>query len=189
MAEQKNKLFSKRNLLIIFGGLLVFVILCLAFGSYLNSTPEGKATNTAEAIAKATQKALPTQTKAPSAEPYTPTPDQCQLASDAQFERINEGIISPQASNYIKKAFAIKSEDFENIYFVGAIIYGPGMEDGVGPGVWVISGDPDSPKLSLSVDGFAIEFTRYPDVSTTDFDVSRMNHGYDIVKECAENNK
>lgn len=185
----KKKFLSKRNILIIFGGLLIFFILCLAYGTYLNSTSEGKATNTARANAQATQNALPTITNTPTPLPNTPTPDPCNLASNAQFERINGGIKSVQDTNYIKKAYAIKSDDLANVYFVAAIIYGPGMEEGVGPGIWVISGDPDTPKLSLSVDAFAIEFTNYPDVNTTDFDVPISTHGYSISKECAEKNK
>lgn len=65
MTEKKKKLFSGRNLLILLGGLILCFALCLVFGSYLSNTPEGKATNTAEAIAQATQDALPTDTPEP----------------------------------------------------------------------------------------------------------------------------
>lgn len=158
-AEQKPK--SRRKIIfIIIGALAVLSIVCVIIGSCGGST-----------------------------ESETEPTQECSTASAAQFDRINGGLKSVQESNYIIEAFSVKSQDLENAYFVAAYIYGPGIEEGVGPGVWVISGDPDSPKLSLSVDAFAIEFTNYPDVSSTDFDISFSTHGFYEAQSCAQTNR
>mgnify|MGYP006286223489 CR=1 FL=1 len=189
MAEEKKKkgLFSKRNLLIGCGGLLGIFIILLAFGAYLNSTPAGKATNTAEAIAQATEEAKPTETPIPTRAPTkNPTPEKCERASQQQFAYIDDGL---DENNYIEEAYTVKSKDFEQVYFVSAWIYGPGMEEGEGPGVWAISGDKEDPGIILSVDGFASEFTNYPLGSTTDYNVTMTDHGAEEAKICTEINK
>ncbi|MCK4822420.1 hypothetical protein KA005_42040 [bacterium] len=63
--EKKNKFFTKKNILIGCGSIIGITILCIGFGSVLNFTPSGKATNTAEAIAQATEDAKPTGTNTP----------------------------------------------------------------------------------------------------------------------------
>ena len=70
--EKKNKFFTKKNILIGCGSIIGITILCIGFGSVLNLTPSGKATNTAEAIAQTTEDAKPTDTNTPL--PPTNTP-------------------------------------------------------------------------------------------------------------------
>lgn len=74
--KSSSKISKKKVVLYVIGGLLVLCILCVAFGTILNNTPSGKATQTAVAvqtsvrkIALATQAAIPTNTAVPTNTP------------------------------------------------------------------------------------------------------------------------
>lgn len=110
----------------------------------------------------------------------------CERASSAQIEYIRAGVEGVQASNFIKTAFAVKSQDFQNAYFVAAMVYGPGIEDGVGPGVWFITGDKNSPGLISSVNGTASSFTDFPDAGQTVAAATMADDGASEVRDCAK---
>ena len=64
-----------------------------------------------------------------------PQPDQssnCQPASPAQVEWIRNGIKSEATYNDLGPAFAVLSDDFEQVYFVAARITGPELDGIVG---------------------------------------------------------
>jgi len=113
----------------------------------------------------------------------------CVKASEAQLGIIQDGIKDVDNNNYVMSAWAVKSNDFNNVWMVAALIYGSGMEDGVGPGVWAISGDFESPGLILSVNGFAKEFSLYQDASQTDAQIMGYEDGVEDAIECAKMNK
>lgn len=91
-----------------------------------------------------------------------------------------------QASNTVKEGFAVKSRDLANVYMVAAKIYGPNMEKGAGPGVWAISGDPSAPGLTLAVDGYAKNFSDYPDASKTQAAITLSTDGVQEARTCAQ---
>ena len=103
-------------------------------------------------------------TKAP-----TPTvakiASRCVPASVQQIANIRDGIKSTAPSNDIEKLFYVKSNDFDSVYMVSGNITGAGINPGDAIGVWAISGTPDNPGLTLSVDGFAKSFSPWPDAS------------------------
>lgn len=148
------------------------------FGMVLFAPKNGAPASTQVAgVAAATNTAAPTVVN-------TATPSRCVPASERQIEVIREGIKDVDKNNDIKSAWAVKSEDFEDVWMVAAKIYGTGMEEGTGPGVWAISGDPDKPGMTLSVDGFAKEFSSWPDGSKTSAKVGANNDGVDDAKLC-----
>ena len=87
---------------------------------------------------------------------------------------------------------AVRSNDFKKVYFVAAKIYGPGIEDGEGPGVWFITGDPTSPGMIMSVNSYAKLFSDYPDANTTktgalsNLQATMSNDGAMEARNCAE---
>jgi hypothetical protein len=113
----------------------------------------------------------------------------CVQASSAQLNIIQSGVRGVDADNYVKTAWAVKSNDFNNVWMVAAFIYGTGMENGTGPGAWAISGDANSPGLTLAVDGFAQSFTNYPDASKSDAQISPYDDGVQEAIACAESHK
>lgn len=79
-------------------------------------------------------------------------------ASDAQVSRISEGLTQ---GHEIRGARAIRSENHEEAWYVGAQIYGPGTNET--PGVWLVMGEEDQPDTVLSVDPAAQELSDFPD--------------------------
>lgn len=149
---------------------------------------------TATTVMKATEVAA---TKAPTATD-TPRPtatmvpvvaDPCIRASDGQLEAVQAGVKGVDAANEVREAWAVKSKEFENVWMVAAYVYGAGIEQGAGPGVWAIGGDPVSPRMILAVDGMAKEFSDYPDASKTDAQITLATDGVEAAKKCAEAKK
>jgi ABC-type sugar transport system substrate-binding protein len=120
--------------------------------------------------------------------PTTESKSRCVAASEKQFANIQDGVKSVAQDNYIQTAWAVKSRSFENVWMVAAKIYGPGMESGTGPGVWAMGGEPDSPNMILAVDGFAKEFSPYPDAAKTKAAITTADDGVSEALACAENN-
>ena len=175
---------TKRIILIIIAAL---VFLCVIISIISTSTPSGKATATANAAA--TIAAIPTETPVPTETAIPTEVSRCVQASQIQFDNIQQGIKSVQDSNFIKSAWAVKSNDFENVWMVSAYVYGPSMEDGFGPGIWAMNGNPDEQGITLAVDGTADEFTQYPFGPDTDLEIDQFSDGAQEAKECAEKNK
>jgi uncharacterized membrane protein YeaQ/YmgE (transglycosylase-associated protein family) len=179
----KPKKRSNRLFLYIALGVIGFLI----FGGILNAvSPVADKTPTAKPEPAKVNTIVP-ETKAPTLVAAKST--RCIAASAGQFANIQDGIKGKQATNSIKTAWAVKSNDFSNVYMVAARIYGPGMEGKEPIGVWAINGDPASPGLTLSVDSFAKQFTSYPDASKTQAAITQSADGVSEVKTCAENNK
>jgi len=87
----------------------------------------------------------------------------------------------------LSKGAAVKSEDFEKVWFVAAEIDGAGGLEGTGEiGVWATNADPSrGPSGSIfSVDGFAKEFSDWGDGSTTDATLSMSDDGAQEAVEC-----
>ena len=114
----------------------------------------------------------------------------CQPATPAQIEAINAGLHDLDPNILVKSGWWVQSRDFQNVRMVAAMLYGPGMEnDGSGPGVWAMSGTPDSPAGIFSVDSVAKEFSTWEDGSTTSAHMSLIDDGVEVAQWCAANKK
>lgn len=185
----------------IFGCLVGFVIVgCIGIIGLTNAinavdlaptrtptlTPTITATPTTTTAPTTTPSPAPTDTPVPSETPIVPV-SRCIPASVEQMANITQGIESVEPANSVGEGWAVKSDDFGNVYFVAALIYGPGIpEEGTGPGVWAFIGDPSVPGITLSVDGFAKQFSDWPDGSETDFEIDMSDDGAQESANCAE---
>lgn len=109
----------------------------------------------------------------------------CVTASNEQIEAIRAGIKDIAESNDVKSGWAVKSYDFEKVWFVAVKFFGPGMENGTGPGLWAITGDINNSGMILAVDGFAKEFSPYPDAGKTDAAITITDDGAKEALLCA----
>lgn len=109
----------------------------------------------------------------------------CESASAVQLEYINAGVKGVAPYNSVRSGSAVKSEDYVNAYFVAAKVYGPGIENGIGPGVWFITGDKDSPGLVFSVDSYAKEFSDFGHADRTDAEATMGSDGAREAERCA----
>ncbi len=122
-------------------------------------------------------------------EPSEPTPIRdvrCEVASARQLEWINAGVQGLDSRNAVHSGIAVKSEDFVNAWFVAAIVYGPGIEDGAGPGVWYVTGDKDAPGLIFSVNTYAKEFSDFGHADRTQAGASMGDDGAREAERCAQ---
>ena len=69
------------------------------------------------------------------------------------------------------------------------MLSGPGMQEGVGPAVWVVAGSPDKPDAVASVNAVAKVISDWPDASKTDVAIDETTDGVAEAKGCAEANR
>ncbi len=85
---------------------------------------------------------------------------------------------------------AVRSDDFEAVWFVAGDLEAPGLDGDGDVATWSVSGAIEDgyagQRVVLSVDAVAAEFSDWFEAETTDFDVSRGNHGFDEVHDCVE---
>jgi len=99
-------------------------------------------------------------------------------ATQTQLNQVKEGLEEGfTASN----AYAIKSNDFEKVYFVACNLSGPGVSEAVA--VWSISGDSNAPGMILCANHIAKEFSVYPLGSDTKANISMADEGTNIVED------
>lgn len=120
---------------------------------------------------------------------YNKPSKRCIPATEAQLDFINYAVSIDMASNYIQTGYAVKSNDYKNVYMVAVLLYGPSMEEGTGPAVFAVGGDPETPHTWMAVNAFAKEFTDLPDASTTDAQITISADGVEESISCAKNTK
>ena len=183
MENEKMKISRKTKIFAIVGGVIAIFCLCIVVIATLSpstSDPSAlPATNSPEPVQ--VNSPVPTATEINKS-------SRCVPASNKQMEAIRMGIKGISEQNDIKTAWTVKSSDYENAWFVAANIYGPGMEDGTGPGLWIISGDPENPSSgAFSVDGFAKEFSDRGTGETLGLNFSMFDDGAQEALFCASN--
>ena len=104
-----------------------------------------------------------------------------EAASNKQIERISWGILKDTKAE-IGEVYVVKSNDFDNVYFCATRLSGPGISDDC-VGVWAISGDKESPGMTISVNGIAKQFSDYPDGSKTQANIKMSDDGADLAEK------
>ncbi len=131
--------------------------------------------------------ATPTPTSTQVVPSPVPTKEtvRCVQATNKQAGYIRTGVKGGGQFNDITgNVWAVKSNDFENLWFIAAQMTGPGLQPEEAIGVWAILGHIESPYLILSIDGFAKSFSSYPDGATSNPQISMSNDGAQVAKDC-----
>ncbi len=110
--------------------------------------------------------------------------ERCHPATEAQIGFINYMVAKNTKSNYVIDGYAVRSNDFEEVYMVATMLYGPSMEEGVGPAIFAVAGDPNDPGMWYSIDSFALAFTDFPEGSIFYEELNRNADGVEDVKTC-----
>jgi len=87
---------------------------------------------------------------------------QAEPATSTQIDKISSGL---ERGFRVRDAHTAKSEAHQSAYFVAAELVGPGANGEVA--VWLHLRTPQDPGLLMSVDGYAKEFSDWPDASKT----------------------
>lgn len=107
------------------------------------------------------------------------TSSRISLASERHLLMVTEGL---EDGFSITEVHSIKSRDFNNVYFVGGLLQGPGVEDGIA--IWAIAGEGN---MIMSANQIANEFSPYPLGSTTDAQISMSDDGAGILRDYLSN--
>lgn len=127
----------------------------------------------------------------PSASP-TPEPvhERCIVAPAATVAWIGEGLYEDDGTS-LRNAWAVKSDDFKNVWFVAADLEGPGLEDDDEIALWATdaieedgTADPIGGGLVVSVNNVAEAFSDW--FPASDYDVSGGDDGAEEAIECAD---
>lgn len=126
-----------------------------------------------------------------SAQAPTPKPanERCIIPDQAVIDWISLGLL-PEDGTYLRHVWAVKSDDFKNVWFVAADIEGPGMDSDDEIAIWATNAltedgkpQPDGGGAVFSVEAFAREFSDWP---TGDFSLLDDYDGMDEAKDCAK---
>jgi endonuclease YncB( thermonuclease family) len=136
-----------------------------------------------ESLAQATDTLAPTGAPTSTTE-HSPL---CLPASSQQVRAINDGIADVNSENYIVEAYSVRSNENESAWMVAAIIYGSHevMKDGMGPGVWAMGAELDSPGPVYSVGPYANEFSSWGDAGASDTAINLDSDGVQDALACA----
>lgn len=77
---------------------------------------------------------------------------------------------------------AVKSPDFEKVYFIAMEFGASGVDDQIG--VWASNSIKPGGGILMSVDGFAQQFTVWPDADSTDAAISKADPSVAAAKTC-----
>lgn len=124
----------------------------------------------------------------PSLPTNTALPLRCVPASSAQIENIRVGVKGIEQNNDIKSVYAVRSNDYERVWFVAAEITGTGIQPKQVIGLWAISGELEQPGLTYSVNSFALQFSDWGDGTKTDAQLSEFDDGAQEAIFCSLNN-
>jgi len=108
--------------------------------------------------------------------------ERCEDVSQTVQDNIQIGILA-ETGVILTNFQAVRSEDFEKIWMVAALMEGPGMDGDIG--VWATNKIDDT-GIILAVDGLAQEFSEWPDGDSTDAEMSAADDGVDEAKDCVE---
>lgn len=109
----------------------------------------------------------------------------CLKVSPAYPVQIMSGTEAGVGKVTIKAASAVKSPDYSKVWFVAIRFDVVGGKNLVG--VWATNGDPTIAQrtgTTMSVDGFAQQFTVWPDADKTEAAISKADRAVAAAKKC-----
>jgi hypothetical protein len=108
----------------------------------------------------------------------------CRPASKALVAAIEQGL-TVTGGGKLRRAYIVRSNDFEKVYMVAADIQGDGLEGDDDIGVWATN-SPKAEGLIYAVDSVAQEFSDWGDADKTDAAIDASAHGVDEGRACVE---
>jgi hypothetical protein len=84
----------------------------------------------------------------------------------------------------LSNGFAVKSNDYEDVWFIAALIDGPGMGKGV-VGIWASNRLGANDGMIFAIDSNAGTFTDWGLGSTTDANFTQYDDGAQDAAQCA----
>jgi hypothetical protein len=153
-----------------------------------NESETGAAPTPAASLAPTSApSSTPVATPQPKPTPTASTPaasaNRCAVVSQKKLNRIAD-LLTVSGGGSLANGHAVKSNDFESLWFIAATINGPQM----GPntiGIWATNTLEAVTGGIFSVDSFAEEFSDWVVGSTTDANITQYDDGAQEAAQCA----
>lgn len=127
--------------------------------------------------------APPPSTAPKTTTPTKPRPDKaCMPVSAAMRNAIATGAGKTTGGIKLSRAAAVKSTEHAKAYYIAARFVAPGIDEQTG--VWASNSLTPGEGIILAVDGFAQEFTDWPDADTTDAAMKPTDESATKATEC-----
>lgn len=126
-----------------------------------------------------------TEAPPPTEETEQPEESRCADVDQTTIDGISEGLNVAEVE--LTGWAAVKSDDFDQVWFVSAVATGGGFDGEVF--TFATNDDPTQPGidgLTLAADAMSDEFTDWPYGPDTDFGVSFLDDGGEESRDCAE---
>jgi hypothetical protein len=136
-----------------------------------------------DATEAASATAGPSETPKPTATPAPTVVSRCVEVPAALIEAIASGLETGGEAS-LRNVFAVRSNDYSEVYFVAGDIQGPGLDGDDEIGIWATN-SLEGRGLILAADGFAQQFSVWPDADKTDAEISWTDDGGREAKDCA----
>ena len=112
-----------------------------------------------------------------------PSADRCVAVSAKKLKNIATGL-TVDGGGTLSNGFAVKSNDYAEVWFIAAVIDGPGMGKGV-VGIWASNRLEANDGLIFAIDAFAEEFSDWAVGSTTDANINPNDDGAQEAAQCS----
>ena len=99
-------------------------------------------------------------------------------------DAVATGTVEGQGS--LEPVVAVRSDDFEEVYFIAAEIDGPEVEADGDVGVWASNSLQPGEGLIMSVNALAKEFSEWPAGDSTDANITTSDEGAAEAVACGE---
>ena len=127
--------------------------------------------------------ATPQPTPAPTASTPATSTNRCVVVSQKKLNRIAD-LLTVSGGGSLANGHAVKSNDFESLWFIAATINGPKMGSKT-IGIWATNTLEAVTGGIFSVDAFAEEFSDWVVGSTTDANITQYDDGAQEAAQCA----
>ncbi len=127
--------------------------------------------------------ATPQPTPAPTASTPAASANRCVVVSQKKLNRIAD-LLTVSGGGSLANGHAVKSNDFESLWFIAATINGPQMGSNT-IGIWATNTLEAVTGGIFSVDSFAEEFSDWVVGSTTDANITQNDDGAQEAAQCA----
>lgn len=112
----------------------------------------------------------------------SPKASACEAVPKALLDSIASGAEKDVGTLTLTNGKAYRSADYKSVFFVAAHLSAPGVKDEVG--VWATNSLTSGGGLILAADGFAKQFTVWPDADKSAAKISGGDPAIDKAKDC-----
>ena len=152
-------------------------------GSETGAVPTPVASLAPSSAPSSTALATPQPTPAPTASTPAASANRCVAVSQKKLNRIAD-LLTVSGGGSLAIGHAVKSNDFESLWFIAATINGPKMGSKT-IGIWATNTLEAVTGGIFSVDSFAEEFSDWVVGSTTDANITQYDDGAQEAAQCA----